>query len=161
MNDSDALSLSNALASNTCLEILNLENLSNITNTGWGIIFSILRTNSTLQDIHLGGNFNPVCALDKVLSDVGVFLSRALHSDRTLRVLDLDSCNLTPKGVASFGTVLRKPGFNLQRLDLSGVCINYQTARALVQSIANNRTLTDLLLHQMDWLESCTREQVE
>merc|ERR1711862_435772 len=78
MNDSDALFLSNGLSSNTCLEILNLENLSNITNTGWGIIFSIFRANSTLQDVHLGDNFEHVFTLDEGSPDAGVFLSDAL-----------------------------------------------------------------------------------
>ena len=90
--------LVNALANINTLRTLNLSSNRSITITGWTAVSTLLEVPSSLEDLTIhSNNFG---------DDEALVLANALANNSTLKLLDLDYCQITHEGWAPFSKLL-------------------------------------------------------
>ena len=140
INDTAALSLSQALTINIHITSLNMSYCRGITVAGWRGLFECLQS--------------PNCVLGMLyLSRTGLndetvgFLANALVNNARLRELNLyGNPDVTATGWEAFFAVLQSPHSALEKLDLRINAINDETVVSLANSLVNNSKLKELLI---------------
>ncbi|CAF24065.1 DUF294 nucleotidyltransferase-like domain-containing protein [Candidatus Protochlamydia amoebophila] len=131
ISDRGAEAFARALASNATLKALWLDN-NQISNEGAEAIAQALASNTALRELYLGNN---------QISDKGTeAIAQALASNTTLETLWLDNNQISFKGVKA---LVQSLAFNttLKVIHLNSNKISDEGAEAIAQALASNTTL--------------------
>ena len=127
--------INDSLQINTKMWSLKLENM---TNEGGEVVFEIIRTNKTLQNLYLSNNN---------FSNEGTkMIGKAIKVNKTLQKLDISHNSISDDGVAAISDGL-KYNTSLQELNMSHNKITSLGAKFIAEAIQVNRTLHTLDLY--------------